>query len=76
MIQLEKPSECAEGERCYCGSPAWTKVEEVIFFDDPSWDDMTNTCFGRHPLHGLHLQGALQSDHGNQRWRRNLKQKC
>ena len=50
MIQLEKPSECAEGERCYCGSPAWTKVEEVIFFDDPSWDDMTNTCFGMHPF--------------------------
>ena len=38
MMQLKKPAACAEEETCFCGKPAWTKVEEVIFFDDPSHD--------------------------------------
>ena len=36
MLELKKPALCAEEETCFCGKPAWTKVEEVIFHDDPS----------------------------------------
>jgi hypothetical protein len=36
-------SGCCEGERCYCGLSAEHKVEEIIFYDDP-------TLQSRHPL--------------------------
>ena len=35
MTEKRFTSASCKGEHCFCGSPAETKIEETIFWDDP-----------------------------------------
>lgn len=56
---MSKPfvSACCEGERCHCGAPAEHKVEETIFFDDPTQNRHPFTAYICHD-HFRQIMGA------------------